>query len=155
MAGSIVGPSRIVVTGDIVRPSQIATESHQNVNINWLHSILEWPLRAATQIEPEKLLGAPNGFELDRFYNHFELAASQDSWAKLYRRAECPPAAETMLVERLSNAVVVGFELSPLLAGILDRHGIPYVNVVIHPIRFLDDIFLPYRPTTSTFIGRC
>ncbi len=141
MAGSIVGPSRIVVTGDIVRPSPMAIESHQNVNINWLHSILQWPLCAATQIEPEKLLGAPNGFEVDRFYEHFELAASQESWAKLYHHAECPPAAETMLVERLADAVVVGFELSPLLAGILDRHGIPYVNVVIHPIRFLDDIF--------------
>lgn len=141
MAGSSVGPSRIVVTGDVLRPSEIAVEGAQNANIDWLHAILEWPLSAATQIVPEKLVWQPGGFEAGKFYECFDLDPSLASWAEIYRRLECPPAAESLLLGYLSDALVIAFELSPLMAGILDRHGITYVNMVVHPVRFLDDIF--------------
>ena len=43
------------------------------------------------------------------------------------------------------RALVIGFELSPLMRSILDRIGAPWVDVEVSPLRFLDDLVLSLR----------
>ena len=45
----------------------------------------------------------------------------------------------------LSNAAVIGFEMSTVDIHYLNQENIPWINLAIHPIRFLDDLYLDVR----------
>jgi len=42
----------------------------------------------------------------------------------------------------LQDAAVIGFEMSGTDCAHLDARGVPWVNFAIHPLRFLDDLYL-------------
>ena len=48
----------------------------------------------------------------------------------------------------LSDAVVIGFEINPIDRSFLDSKDIPWVNIEIHPLRFLEDL---YFSVTASF----
>ncbi|MBJ3775004.1 capsular polysaccharide export protein, LipB/KpsS family [Acuticoccus mangrovi] len=147
---------RIVFTGDLLRPSWDSTRPTQHYNIQWGHDLIGRQMAAATGLPVEMAVwnfaGVTAGgidYETVRgIYGAHGLATSIEAWAMLYEEA-LAPAAEAFFREIFRDALVVAFELPPYLEKILQKYGIPYVDVIVHPVRFLDDIFLAVRTSSG------
>lgn len=148
-------PDRIVVTGDFLRPGAAALRPTQNENIDWLAKLLRVPLEMATDLPLETVAWDDNwinGARLDTpaieaIYAAFWLRADIHGWARIYAAPQLPAAVEGLFERLFAGALVIGFELPPYLTGFCTRHGIPFIDCSISPVRFMDDLLL--RLSTS------
>lgn len=140
-------PSRLVVTGDILRPVEGACRPSQATNIGWLFQILRRPLARATGIVPELLVWNADGiggFDTPRFFRLHDEPVSLGGWARLFGRRELTPTGLTQLLAHVADSLVIGYEMPPVLRAGLQALGVPFVDVVLHPARYLDDVFLGF-----------
>ena len=56
-----------------------------------------------------------------------------------------PAAAEALIESAYRDALVIGCETTPCVAAALTRLGIPLLDTIGHPIRFLDDLLNAWR----------
>jgi hypothetical protein len=140
---------RIVVTGDLLRPfpdGRGGFESGTTKNIRWLRHLLDWQLEVVTGLPRTSVAWAPGGgFDSRDIYRRLDRPVSLESWAALFYRGEFPEAVEEALAAPFHDALVVGVELPDYLQGVLSRRGVPFVDLVAHPVRFHDDILLALR----------
>jgi hypothetical protein len=59
-----------------------------------------------------------------------------------------------MIRRRLSGRFCVGYELPPWLIATLDRAALPYIDIRLHPIRFLDDLLFAVRAADPALQAR-
>jgi hypothetical protein len=142
---------RIVFTGDFFRPSPYRERPTQHFNIGWLANLLGQQLSLAAGLPMERLFWGGDGRtdgQLDvgamrALYAAFGMdAISLANWAKIAAIETIPDSVARYFHFLFRDALVIGFELPDLLKIYLDQAGIAYVDCVIHPIRFMDDIFL-------------
>ena len=50
------------------------------------------------------------------------------------------------MIRRLRRHFCVGFEMPPWLVRLLDELLVPYLDLHIHPVRFMDDLLLRHAP---------
>ncbi|SEA65257.1 hypothetical protein [Rubrimonas cliftonensis] len=144
---------RIVFTGDFLRPSPYRWRPTQHYNIRWLRQLLGAPLGLATRLPIETVVWGRgsvasegvDGAAAALIYDAFGLPRSSDGWARLSTAAAVPDLVETFIHGLFRDALVIGFETPPMLEGCLRRAGVPHIDVINHPVRFLDDIFLGFR----------
>ena len=137
----------MVITGDVLRVN-VDGSPNQPINIRWLYHLLKHPLSLAAPGSAADLvvwddLGA--GIDARRIYSLCELAATEENWARLSTAEELLPAAVDYLKPFFEGSVVVAFELPDLLIRTFLGLGIDYVDLTIHPVRFLDDIIFGIR----------
>lgn len=139
---------RVVVTADLLRPFPRGAEWESATwkNIRWLRQVLQPALRS-TGHEPtilawdERIVDpADRYFNTPALYHRLGLDITPENWARL----ACAPTAPTALIEALdemlADALVIGYELPPAMLDALSQLGRPYVDVVLHPWRFLPDL---------------
>jgi hypothetical protein len=143
------GPVRkIVFTGDFLRPSAGGLRPTQHENIHWLARVLETPLRLATGLPSEMVHWDNNWINGARFeaatvqaiYEAFWLKPRIAAWPRIYAAEALPAAVEALLLPLFEGSFVVGFELPPYLTRFLNRHGIGFVDCMLSPVRFMDDL---------------
>ncbi len=144
---------RVVFTGDFLRPSNAAIRPTQHHNIRWLHNLVGGQVAMATGL-PQSVVswgaasvadGRLTQADVKTIYADFGMPIDIQSWAAIYGLDQLPSRFEALLDHFFSDSLVIGFELPPYLTHYLERRGIPYVCGTIHPVRFLDDIFLGIR----------
>lgn len=143
----------ILFSGDFLRPSNAALRPTQHYNIRWLRNLFGTQLEMAVGL-PQSVLswgydsvtdGRLTTADVSAIYNAFGLPPDINAWAAIYALDELPTRVEALFDQFFEGSLVIGFELPPYLTHYLDRRGIPYVGATIHPVRFLDDIFLGLR----------
>jgi hypothetical protein len=138
---------RIVVTGDVLRTTD--GNADQLGNVRWLHGEVAPVLRAVTGLEAViayRRNRLENGREVvAAWYRLLGHAPSAAAWAATYGETSPPAALIEALRPDYERALVVGFELSPLLRAVLDRLDVPWVDIEVSPVRFLDDLALALR----------
>ncbi|MEM7776460.1 MAG: hypothetical protein AAF732_12695 [Pseudomonadota bacterium] len=80
------------------------------------------------------------------FYSAYKTAAitpSIGSWAHLYHSA--PSDVRLRWARQLQGSLVIAFEMPPSLRSAFVECEIPFIDCMIHPVRFMDDIFLAMR----------
>ena len=138
-------PSRIVIAADVLRPLPgTPGASATRANTRWLHALLDWPLRRACPL-PVQAIAWGDGFDADRFYRLMGATPDLDAWAALHFAPTLPATADAMVAEAFAGAVVIGVELPPCLVASLTRAGIPVIDTVGTPLRFLDDVLNAWR----------
>ncbi|WOI58441.1 hypothetical protein [Palleronia sp. LCG004] len=145
-------PDRVVFTGDFLRLNAAGTRPTQHQNIRWLRNILSTPIAMATGCNSSVFCwnsgavrdGLLGDADINRFYGSFGLPRSIHSWARIHGIDTLPRRMESMLRDVFRGSLVVGFEMAPYLSTFLTREGIPFVNVSLHPVRFLDDLLLGF-----------
>ena len=146
-------PSRIVFTGDFLRPNVVGSRPTQHHNIRWLRNLLSTQIARALPL-PQQVLswGADNVFDgklthadVENIYRALGLPIDIRSWATVFGLEKLPERIEALLYHHLSDSLVVAFELPPYLEHFLTRHNLPFISATVHPVRFLDDIFLGFR----------
>jgi hypothetical protein len=140
--------SRIVFTGDILRPSVAELRPTQHENIRWLAQLLDAPLRLACGL-PRSVVHWDNRWtegarlessSIEAIYRSFGLPATIASWARIFASETLPPAVEDLFTRLYRDAMVIGFEIPPYLTHHFQRHGIAFVDLSLSPIRFMDDL---------------
>jgi len=136
---------RIVVTGDVFRTSD--GDANQLANVRWLRGELS-RLYELTGLCPE-IRYRRNGRDHGRavvaeWYRLMGHAPSLEAWAATFGQAAAPALVEAMRPD-YEGALVIGFELSPLMRSVLGGIGVPWVDVGVGRIRFLEDLALSLR----------
>lgn len=143
--------NRIAVTGDFLRPIEGSAVPAQTGNIHWLGNILRHPLQEATERSVEiRTWGTTEasdigGAAIKAVYDDFEAPMSIDGWAKIFRDRSRTAALDELVSRIFGGAFVVGFELPPVIEWSLQRNGVPYITMAVHPARYLDDILFGMR----------
>ncbi len=151
-------PKSIVVTGDCLRPYADGSLDGSNDQIRWLHRLIEHQLLLATGLRPRRLILDQNaGIDAHDFYRRHGIVDRLNGWASLYDGATLRRELAGLYEPHVRDSVVVGFELPPYLRQVLSDLRVPYVDLWIHPIRFLDDLVFGVRasdPTADAAIRR-
>jgi hypothetical protein len=138
---------RIVVTGDVFRTS--CGDPNQLPNVRWLRGEVSRVLYELTGLWPDVRYrrNAPDDgcVLIADWYGLLGHVPSIEAWAATYGQVDPPPELVDALIPDYDRALVIGFELSPLMRSILDRVGAPWVDVEVSPLRFLDDLALSLR----------
>jgi hypothetical protein len=141
--------TRVVFTGDVFRVVEDEREPHQLSNVFWLHNLIAYQLAQITELLPEIRFRTRDykiGNSLIRkAYNLLDLETSSKGWQSSFWHEDIPSELIELFRTDYDNALVVAFELSPIMECILNRLGCPWIDVALSPIRFLEDILLSIR----------
>ncbi len=137
--------SGVTITGDFVRSDGQGRPGEGDRSIVWLFDALKRQIARASAL-PVHVLTARGCADLYRWVERARPPAEADAyWAAVYHALPPDAALEEILLPRLRQQFVVGHELPPYLLRLLDRLGVPYLDLRIHPVRFLDDLLFAAR----------
>lgn len=134
--------NRILIAGDPLRPDDMGGPHSQITNTRWFYAHMKTPIAEATGMVPEVLVNGA-GFDFAKMWRCAGQKPSASNWAAIYKNA--PEALREYWLAVFDSALVVGFEMPPGMREALDIAGIPWIDTMIHPVRFMDDIFLCFR----------
>jgi hypothetical protein len=144
---------RVIFTGDILRPFpdfKGGWESATYKNIRWIRKLLGWQIERATGLPQSNVVWEPGGFDAPRVYDALDLPINYESWASLFYAEDLSERVEDLLAEPFEGSIVIGVELPDFLQCVLARRGIPFIDTVGHPVRFMDDILFGMRTNHGT-----
>lgn len=131
--------------GDIFRFSVSDNIVHhsQTKNIQWLFQFFT-PILKRVGVEPEVILPSSDFQRFKAQFSNDELLYKyindpELTWARLYECADVQ-CFHDLFSSVLGFDFIIGFELPPAIKRVLNKHNIRYVNFVIHPVRFLNDL---------------
>lgn len=164
-AGPIMSPptiKRIVFTGDFLRPNVAGDRPTQHNNIRWLQNLLATQISMATGLPQSVVSWGVDGIRDGRItaadvraiYADFGLIPDIRAWAEVHGIAQLPRRFEALLDHFFADSLVIGFEMPPYLELFFQRRGIPFIAATVHPVRFLDDIFLGWRSNVPEICNR-
>ncbi len=153
---------RIVLTGDFFRTSD-HREPNQLGNVFRLHGLISKALVKATGIQPtvwfgqEYPLGRCEGQGTpvpEEYFRAMYRTPSLLSWIDTFFKEPTDALLEA-LAPAFDGSLVIAFELSPLLERTLDRLGVPWIDILWSPIRFLPDLAFSFRSSRHVDLSRC
>ena len=138
-------PTKITFTGDIFRSNHLGNGS-QDININWLASALSPSLKLASSLKIQKELFSRRDTSLTQSgYQAIDSEVSLEAWAKLFKYKKLDRDFLMNVWLSFRDSIVIAFEIPEILRDALDTLGIPFIDIIIHPVRFLDDIVFGIR----------
>jgi hypothetical protein len=144
-AASRPAVSGITVIGDFLRPDAQGRPGGMDRPITWLFNALKRQLHLASGL-PVGML-TPTGAPALRLYAQslVPAARAEAHWAACYRQLPWSDALDRALIQPVQDRFCVGYELPPYLMALFDEHGVPYLDLRLHPVRFLDDLLFAAR----------
>ena len=137
---------RILLTGDFLRPLADNPEQPEAARrIRWFEDLLRPSLSAVTSL-PVQRLACESAREFAAFYADAQRTPSLDAWAELFSGPLTGRLADR-IVDLCRDAIVISIEAPPSVATVLCDAGIPLLDAVVDPHRFLYDIPLAWRST--------
>lgn len=138
----MTGISGITVLGDLLRPRPDGLPGGVDNQINWLFHAVRRQVMAAASV-PVHVLTAAGVPGPVAPHPGQALPAAMAEWARTFHTA--PTAVEALLLAQLQDQFCIGYELPPYLVDLLDRNGIGYIDLRVHPVRFMDDLMFAAR----------
>jgi FMN phosphatase YigB (HAD superfamily) len=132
---------KIVISSDFLMTSG----QEQDSNLRWLADLLSRPLQRATGITPIAYSTARHTDGLDFNRQQFFLLsgiADEGTQTQQYFDTEQIESSSIDYLRKATEgvAVLIGYELSRQTRQILERAQVTYVDLWLHPIRYLDDV---------------
>jgi len=132
----------ITVTCDFIRPDQHGRPGEGDRSGVWLFDAIKRQVARASNL-PVRLVTARQCPALLAWVESKRSPGQADAfWAVSYANLEVDAALESIFLHPLAGQFVVGYEMPPYLLRILAACEIPYLDVRMHPVRFLDDLLL-------------
>lgn len=153
--------NRVVFTSDIMRPFKIgpAWESATWKNIQWLSFMLKTQINIAglstssfawsDVYSRDELIY----FDAAEIYSELNIDINYDNWAT-FIQLKFPPEIFIEKLKFLKNSLVIGYELPEIMVNVFDDLDIPYIDIVLHPIRFMPDLIFGFRSNVNEFQAR-
>lgn len=153
---SRIGPA--LFTADLYKVDSRLAErlpNPQAINVEWIFALFGGLIEGITGQHSGALIEEAYPSPLARLavYRRLGLEFSSAGWAALYEDLG-DPVIESQIAERFAGRLAVVFEMPPYLEAIFARHGIPFVALCIHPIRFLPDYMFGIRSNVPEISAR-
>lgn len=135
---------KIYITSDFLMTKEI----EQYSNRRWLKDLLERPIHASTGKFIESFfssLNQANCFSRKTFFELSQVNLDIDSTQFYFDDADIQDASLEYLQSFIADCLIIGYELSEQTKKILDRLGLIYIDIWLHPIRYLDDILFAFQ----------
>jgi hypothetical protein len=151
-------PPRLALTADLLRPYRVGSiwESGTWKHVRWLDGIVGTAARLSgwtvtTVSWDARLRGAHHHyFHTPDIYEAMGLPLNVEGWGRLLSLKDLPQEVTATLVEPFLGTTVVGYELPDLLCDLFDRAGIAVIDLILYPVRFLDDVVFAARTNRSS-----
>ena len=127
-----------IVVGDLLRPDGSGRPGGTDRSVLWLWNAIKRQIHLASGLPSEALTSAALAGWIEALRPQAE---ADVYWASIHDRL---PESEH-IVERLRRRFCVGYEMPPWLIRLLDQHVVPYIDLRVHPVRFLDDLLFAAR----------
>ncbi len=145
--------SRIILTGDFLRPAPDGFSSVTAKDILWLHRLFgSWIRHVSAQ--PPALVGWGVGStpadtlgddDIAAIYAEHDEPHTVEGWVKLKDSQLPSPHLDALVASRFAQATIIGFELPAILQKALLRNGSQFIDIRLHPAGFADDLLLAFR----------
>lgn len=136
--------SKIIISGDLLRTKQVG-ESYENFHlrrINKYFDFLKYQLSKSTKCKIEKLNTDNTDIDPHYMYELCGLAYGGDEeWLKIYDYDGSIEDLCSYYNQYIDDSLVIYIEMPLIYKKIHNQLNIPYVDLTVHPIRFLDDNF--------------
>ena len=152
----------IVFSGDFLRPESGRPRPTQHYNIQWCRDLLHRQVELATGCETGMVCWNQGGVvsggidhaAVEALYRAAGYSVDMDNWAGLLEEGSCPQPFEEEILRYFDCRMVIGFEMPRYLTEALRKAGTPFIDIVIHPVRFMDDIFFGVRSSAPDINAR-
>lgn len=141
--------SGVVVLGDFLRPDGQGRPGGSDRPTLWLANAVRRSIASAAALPVAPLLpsrDAPLGAWLAAARGAADAFAF---WAAHHAALPDHPGLEAALLAHLAGRFCLTYEAPPGLLAWLDRHGLPWLDLRIHPVRFLDDLLFAARASEA------
>lgn len=146
----------VIITGDLLRPLKDPNKSGQTSNIVWIYNLFLSQINMIKRnedLEVRLLLWDKKGFDTHKFYKLNNMECSLENWVKIYDNENLTKEAELYFLSFFNNSFVIGFELPQVFINLFNKHNISFIDIIIHPIRYLDDLILALRTNNQNIFG--
>lgn len=134
-----------IVVGDLLRPDVSGRPGGADRQTLWLWNAIKRQLHLACRLPVERLT-TTDVPALCGWIESLRSPADADAyWASIYHRLPCAESLDRLVTERLRRRFCVGYELPPWLVRLLEAHAVPYIDLRLHPVRFMDDLLFAVR----------
>jgi hypothetical protein len=135
----------VTVIADILRPRGDGAPGEADRLTTWFADALRPAIRLAADL-PVETVTTTETPDLAPWIASLRNSSRADAhWASHHAGLPGSTAFDRIVLPRLRRRFVIGYELPPWLAMILNREAIPHVDIRLHPIRFLDDLIFAVR----------
>lgn len=143
---------KIIITGDMIRPSDDAIGFNQKINIDWLYNLIKFQVSKGSNLDVEVLntQGKDALFDSKLFYKLNSLNTRPKDWISIYKNDEISEESLNYLNSFFKNSFVIGFELPEVFLKAFDKLNIVYIDIILHPIRYLDDLIFGMRTNNNS-----
>lgn len=136
--------SQILLMSDIL----MTKEKEQFSNLKWFSDLLAFPLAHAAKIPAKRIsssLSQANKFNRVEFFKRSNIQLDVNQTQFFYDHQKISAASLEYLKGFISpNSLVIAYELSEQTRRIFNSIGVVYIDIWLHPIRFLDDILFGF-----------
>ena len=153
--------SKLILTGDIFRPFPVNNrwESATWKNVRWLNGIIGTAASLAgwkvSTVSWDPALNRDHqDVDVEEIYDAMKLPLNIEGWCRLISEPALPAAVESYLLSLFHADLVVGYEMPEHLLRLLNNAGIAVIDVVLHPVRFMDDILFALRTNRQDIHAR-
>lgn len=131
-----------------------------NYNSGWFPSLFEYTLKTVSKLPVYKVL--PSNFisinlesntipfDYVKFFKFYGIVYNKNSWGDLYYKNEYNAEAYDYIKSLFEDSLVISYEMDSCILNILDNLEIPYIDMYISPVRFLEDQLFSI---TSNFVS--
>jgi len=119
-------------------------DEEQDNNIKWLYDFIKRPLKTAVNYSPEKFsTGLNNSLKFDRekFFSLSGIECNIFSKQFYFHQNQINEKSVSYLKSQfVKDYFLIGYELSEQTRSILNQAKIKYIDIWLHPIRYMDDV---------------
>ncbi|HVY14407.1 MAG TPA: hypothetical protein VHB27_04215 [Rhodopila sp.] len=135
----------VTVIADILRPAGDGSPGEVDRLTRWVADAIRPAIRLAADC-PVEAITTDETRDLAPWIASLRGPHQADAhWASVHAVMAVSPTLDRLVLQRLKRRFVVGYELPPWLVRVLDERQIPYVDIRLHPVRFLDDLIFAVR----------
>lgn len=142
---------KIIFTNDYLRVYEAQSnlfETPFKNNLRWIKELVGNAISEALNIQDLEYFTADESGAKSirwRVFNDLTLPFSMSSWCCIFEQVDVSESIKMELKDIFRDSLVISYESSPALLKLYNELGIDYIDIAIHPIRFLDDYVFAIR----------
>lgn len=148
---------RIIISGDFLRPrvEGDTTFNFHEKRINKYYDFFKYQLEEATGLPVEKLNTDNTKINPAVFYDFCGLKYSDDKeWLKIYDYNDISEDCLDYFKKYIKNSIVIYIEMPLIFKKMHNILSIPYIDLTVHPVRFLDDHMFGFSTNEKSIFDR-
>lgn len=149
--------NRILISSDLLRPRIIneKIEYFHKTRLDKYYYFLCYQIEKAVNVPVEKFSFSNTDFDFFKFYSLCNIDLKDIySWLRIYDLDDIPSESIEYYKKYISNSLVIYHEAPNIIKKIHNILNIPYIDLNVHPIRFLDDNFLGFLTNKKEIFDR-